>query len=64
MEEKNIIINNYVSSLMNMVQSLNNVTVNFGDDESQNRAGIKTADIIMDSIRAQTVILQTALDEY
>lgn len=64
MEEKNIIINNYVSSLMNMVQSLNNVTVNFGDDESQNRAGIKTAYIIMDSIRAQTVILQTALDEY
>ena len=64
METKNIILANYSTALTNIV---GNFTINIGtlnDNPDENIATIKTANVLLESIRSQVVLIQQALDEY
>lgn len=63
METKNI-INNYSVSLVTMINSLT-ATVNIlGDNADENRATMKTLNVILESLRSQITIIQQAVDDY
>lgn len=64
MNEKNIVINNYVGSLVTLVSNLGAALSGLGTETETNTGIIKTADILMTAINSQLVILQTELDNY
>lgn len=64
METKNTIIRNYSGSLMDATNAVNNTAYTLNEDEDENRAIIKTLNVLVESVRAQTVILQQAIDSY
>lgn len=64
METKNKIIQNYAGSLMNAVNAVCTETSMLAENKEENDATIKTLNVLVESIRSQTVILQQAIDEY
>jgi hypothetical protein len=64
METKNIIINNYARSLIDAANAFSMTAANLGTNADENAATIATLNVLLDSVRAQTVLTQRALDEY
>ena len=65
METKNIILNNYVVALAGMVGSLeNSIKTLTPDNADENAATLRTINVILESVRAQTVNVQNAVDTY
>lgn len=64
METKNIIIQNYARALVDASNMISNTTINFNDNLDENAAIIKTLNVLVESLRSQTVIIQGALDNY
>jgi len=64
METENIIIQNYAGSLVDAASVAANKATFLSDDTEQNKATIKTLNVLLESVRAQTVLLQQAIDEY
>ena len=65
METKNIILGNYASALSSMVESLNEVIRTMTNDNSdENTATLRTLNVILESIKAQTLNVQNAIDLY
>ena len=64
METKNIIIANYGVALSNIVGNLNIAINGLNDNPDENVATIKTINVLLESVRSQTVLLQQAVDSY
>lgn len=64
MDEKNVVINGYVGSILTMVGNLNNILSGLNDNVDINKGIIKTADIQITAINSQIFILQNELDNY
>ena len=64
METKNIIIANYGVALSNIVGNLNIAISGLNDNPNENEATIKTINVLLESVRSQTVLLQQAVDSY
>ena len=64
METKNTIINNYAASLLGMIGSVNEATSRLNDNEDESKAIITTINVLLESVRSQTVLLQNAIDKY
>lgn len=64
MGTKNIIINNFAGSLTNMSSAVMNTASMLNDNMDENTATIATINVLLDSVRSQTVLLQNALDNY
>lgn len=64
METKNTIIRNFSGSLMDAVNAVNVTAYNLNDNAEENAAIIKTLNVLVESVRSQTVILQQAIDNY
>lgn len=64
METKNIIIANYGGALSNIVGNLNIAIAGLNDNPDENAATIKTINVLLESVRSQTVLLQQAVDSY
>lgn len=64
METKNTIIRNYANSLCDAAYAVATKTLTLGDNADENMAAIKTINILLESVRSQTVTLQQAIDEY
>lgn len=64
METKNTIINNYAASLLSMVGSVNETTARLNDNVDESKALITTINVLLESVRSQTVLLQNAIDKY
>lgn len=63
-EKKNIVINNYVRSLVTLISNLDAVLSGLGTETETNTGIIKTTDILMNAINSQLIILQSELDTY
>lgn len=64
METKNIILSNYATALVNLAANFSGTVNTMGDNMEQNIATVKTLNILLESVRAQTTIIQNALDTY
>lgn len=64
METNNIIIQNFANSLTEAADSVTKKALLLSDNAMENMATIKTLNILLESVRSQTVILQQAIDEY
>lgn len=65
METKTIILGNYVTALSSMVTSLNEVIRTMtNDNPDENTAALRTVNVILESVRAQTINIQNAVDTY
>lgn len=64
MEIKNMNIQNYINALSDMTALLSASSSRLCDKEEENRATIKTLNVVLESVRSETVILQSAIDEY
>ena len=64
METKNEIIRNYAVSLVDAVNAVYSVALRLADNKDENDAFIKTLNVLLDSVRSQTVLVQQAIDEY
>ena len=65
METKNIILNNYVVALASMISSLeNSIKTLTPDSVDENLATLRTINVILESVRVQTVNIQNAVDNY
>ena len=64
MEDKNIIIANYSRSLVDAANSISNIAGTLNSNENENKATIKTLNVLIESLRSQTVLLQSEIDAY
>lgn len=64
METKNVILANYGGALSNIVGNLNIAISGLNDNADENAATIKTVNVLLESVRSQTVLLQQAVDSY
>ena len=64
METKNIILNNYSIALNNITNNYINVVSTLNDNADENAATIKTLNVIIESLRSQTVLIQQEIDKY
>lgn len=64
METNNKIISNYANSLNNAAIIILNTVANLNDSEEENNATIRTVNVLLESLRSQTIILQNAIDNY
>lgn len=64
METKNTIIQNFAGSLMDATNAVFSTTSRLAENKDENDAIIKTLNVLVESVRSQTVILQQAIDEY
>lgn len=64
MESKNTIIQNYAGSLLNAASAITSTSGSLNENESENNATIKIMYVLIESLRAQTILLQNALDDY
>ena len=64
METKNIIIQNYARAIVDASANILNASSNFTNNEDENNAIVKTLNVLVESLRSQTIIIQGALDEY
>ena len=64
METKNEIIRNYAGSLVDATNAVYSVAARLADNKDENDAYIKTLNVLLDSVRSQTVLVQQAIDAY
>lgn len=64
METKNIIICNYANTLSVTVHTVIDTANTLRDNMDENRATLKTLNVLLESIRSQTVNIQNAIDSY
>lgn len=64
METKNLIICNYANTLSVTVHTLIDTSNTLHDNMDENQATLKTLNVLLESIRSQTVNIQTAIDTY
>lgn len=64
METENIIIQNYANSLVDAAAAASNKAAILSDKADENAATIKTLNVLLESVRSQTVLLQQAIDTY
>lgn len=64
MEDKNIIIAKYSRSLVDAANSISNIAGTLNSNENENKATIKTLNVLIESLRSQTVLLQGEIDSY
>lgn len=64
METKNTIIQNFAVSLVNAASVTQEKTMLLNDNPDENAATIKTLNVLIESVRSQTVLLQQAIDAY
>lgn len=64
METKNIIIQNYARSLVDATTTIANNASKLTDNMEESTATIKTLNVLVESLRSQTVIFQGELDNY
>lgn len=64
MENNNLIIQNYANSLADAAMYVASKTTSLGDNPDENTATIKTLNVLLESVRSQTVLLQQAIDNY
>lgn len=64
METNNIIIQNFAQSLVDAAIATSNKAVILSDNADENAATIKTMNVLLESVRSQTVLLQQAIDAY
>ena len=64
METKNIIIQNYARAIVDASANILNTSSNFTNNDDENNAIVKTLNVLVESLRSQTIIIQGALDEY
>ena len=64
METKNIIIKNFTQSIRIVSDDLISATENLSDNAEENAAIIATLNVILESMRSHTVLLQQAIDNY
>ena len=64
METENIIIQNFANSLVDAAVATSNKAAILSDNANENAATIKTINVLLESVRSQTVLLQQAIDAY
>lgn len=64
METKNVIIQNFAKSLVDAANAVFLKTTNLNDNCDENSAIIETVNVLLESVRSQTVLIQKAIDEY
>ena len=64
METENIIIQNFANSLVDAAVATSNKAAILSDNANENAATIKTMNVLLESVRSQTVLLQQAIDAY
>lgn len=64
METKNIILMNYGNALSNIIGNLNFAISGLNTNPDENAATIKTINVLIESVRSETVLIQNAIDEY
>lgn len=64
METKNVVICNYANTLSVTVHTLIDTANTLHDNMDENLATIKTLNVLLESIRSQTVNIQNAIDTY
>lgn len=62
--EKNVIITNFSNSLVDSAVLISSKAANLNDDMISNESIIATLNVLVESLRSQTILLQNALDEY
>lgn len=64
METKNTILSNCAKSLAGMIANFNDTVSTLGDNVDENTAIIATLNVLLESVRSQTVLTQQELDKY
>lgn len=64
METKNTIIMNDVTCLLNIVNTLISTVQVLGDNPDENLGIIASADVILESVKTECVIIQRDFDNY
>ena len=64
MDTNNIIIQNFANSLVDASSYTASKAAMLGNNNDENIAIIKTLNVLIDSVRSQTVLLQQAIDNY
>ena len=64
METKNVIIQNYARSIVDAAINISNTAGTFNDNVDENTAIVRTLDVLIESLRSQTAIIQSAIDTY
>ena len=64
METKVIIIKNYADALLNAANSVNNCVMSMGDDYNVNKSIIRTINVLLESLRSETILTQGAIDDF
>ena len=64
METKNTILMNYARSIMEASTGIANTAATLNSNDEENNAIIKTMNVLVESLRSQTIIIQQAIDEY
>lgn len=64
METKNTIIQNYAQAILTTVMDLTSTTERLNDNKDENIGVVKILNVILESIRSHTVLIQQELDNY
>ena len=64
METKNIIIANQAQSLIVATENIMSCISKFSDNADENAATIRTLNVLVESLRSQTVLMQGEIDNY
>ena len=64
METKNTILMNYARSIMEASTGIAKTAATLNSNDEENNAIIKTMNVLVESLRSQTIIIQQAIDEY
>lgn len=64
METKNVVIQNFANSLIDAASVTAIKAAALNDNPEENAGMIKTINVLLESVRAQTVLLQQAIDDY
>lgn len=64
METKNLIISNYANALVNMCGAFSGTALTLNTNNDENAATIKTLNVLLESVRSEIVLIQSALDSY
>ena len=64
METKTVIIQNYAHNIVDAAGAISQSASYFVNNEDENAATIKILNVLVESLRSQTVLLQSALDSY
>lgn len=64
METENIIVQNFAKSLVDAAIMTSEKANSLTNNADENAAIIKTMNVLIESVRSQTVLLQQAIDTY